>query len=96
MSKPTTSEYGRAPRSFGPADRLVYAIVPKALSANAKLYEAGRVSNDGKSALICALDADPDKPTPPDAENAWQWISVDEARRIMQTDPNWTTEDTAQ
>lgn len=92
MSKPTTSQYGQSPKSFGPADRLVYAIIPQALSSRAQLYTSGRYSNDGKLALVCALDADPNRPMPPENGNSpWRWMSVDETRHIVQTDPNWVT-----
>lgn len=92
MSKKTTTEYGRSPRSYGPADQLVYAVIPAPLATKAERYEVARVSNDVKLALITALDDDPNKPEQtfdPDTGKGWRWLSVDEARQLLSTDPNW-------
>jgi hypothetical protein len=32
----------------------------------------------------------------PGMENAWRWLSVDEARATLNEDPNWTTDEVEQ
>ena len=91
-----SDRHGRAPKHFGRDERIEYAIIPRALSERAKLYKSNRYSNDGKYALVCSLADDPDRPTPPGMENAWRWLSVDEARATLNEDPNWTTDEVEQ